>query len=160
MPGSAAANRYALRARRAGIPNLLEESAVAMCGWVRASTSGLSRKATGATCCLRTATRESCSSSSSLSQLNCKMPASSAAAISSSRLPDPEELAAGDDVEPVSFAGEEREDGQVGGGLHREAGLHLEAPQGGAEDARVTHQRRPGVDVRRRSDCGGQLGEG
>jgi len=90
MPGNDAASRYAFPARRAGTPNLLEESAVAMCGCVRASTSGLTRKATGATCFLRTATRESCSSSSSLSQLNCRIPASSAAAISSSRLPTPE----------------------------------------------------------------------
>src|SRR2546425_212173 len=90
MPGSEAASRYVASTRSAGMPNLLVERAVAMCGCVRASTSGFTRSATGATLFLRAAMRESCCSSSSLSQLNWKMPASNAAASSSCRLPTPE----------------------------------------------------------------------
>ena len=63
---------------------------MAILAWVRASTSGLTLTATGATRPSPAATSLSASSSGSLSTLNCRTPPSSASRISSRVLPTPE----------------------------------------------------------------------
>src|SRR5258708_4076962 len=63
-----------------------------MCGWVRASTSGLMRSDTDATRPIDAATASRRSSSGSLSALKQRIPAASPARISASDLPTPEKI--------------------------------------------------------------------
>jgi len=71
------------------MPNLFSALPVVILAWVAASTSGLTRSATGAVTPRALASPEITRSSCSDSTLNCMMPASSAAAISAADLPTP-----------------------------------------------------------------------
>src|SRR5439155_18528009 len=70
-----------------------------------------------------------------------------------------EELSTGDDVEAEPLAREQREQGEIRRGLHREAGQEVESPKRGTEPPGVAKQGRRRVDVRWRSHFFGQLGQ-
>ena len=116
------------------MPNLFSFLPVAILAWVSASTSGLTRIATGAVRPRSVATALSRRSSGTDSTLIWWIPAASAAAISAARLADPgkddalgrhaggeraAQLALRDDVGAGAEPGEQAQHGEVGIGLDR-----------------------------------------
>ena len=146
-----------------------------MWGWVFGSTSGLTRRATGATRPSSLATSASRSSSETDSTLNERIPAASPARhLLLPRLADPREddasrvaprrehpfeLAAGDDVEPRAEPGEGVEHGEVPVRLDREADLVGHSGEGVVEPAPGRLQGGAGVDVERGAESLREIGE-
>ncbi len=141
-----------------------------MCGWVFASTSGLTRIETGAWTSRARATPSSAASSSADSTWKLAMPASSACSISLVVLPTPlitirsgrpageehaTELAPAHDVEARAVVREQAQHGEVRERLHREADEVVDRREGFVEDAQVSEERGLAVHVGRRSELRG-----